>query len=108
MGLAIVHFPLGAVAVRRDAAAVFVPSVAVPADAIAGPNGAGDAFAAGVLYGLHEEWPLGQAIALGHAAAAASLRHVSTTDTVVSWRDCLALAASWGTRPSVDLRETRC
>jgi sugar/nucleoside kinase (ribokinase family) len=31
-------------------------------------TGAGDAFRAGVLYGLHEGWPVGRALARGAAA----------------------------------------
>ena len=33
-----------------------------------------------------------------HASAAASMRGLGTTDTVVPWRACLDLAASWGWR----------
>ena len=38
-----------------------------------------DAFAAGLLYGLHEEWPLQQCLDLGHLAAAACMGHETTT-----------------------------
>ena len=38
--------------------ALALGSVAVPQSAIVGANGAGDAFAAGMLYGLHEQWPI--------------------------------------------------
>src|SRR5208337_1015357 len=54
----VAHFPEGAVAGGRDGTRVALGSVAVPADAIAGANGAGDAFAAGMIYGLHEDWPI--------------------------------------------------
>ena len=74
-------------------------SVALPASAIAGANGAGDAFAAGMLYALHEEWPIGDCLRLAHAAAAASMRAVSTTVGVASVAECLALAETWGLRP---------
>jgi sugar/nucleoside kinase (ribokinase family) len=70
----------------------------VPPDQIAAANGAGDAFAAGTLYGLHQGWRAGDALALGRAAAAASLRGLSTTGTVVPWRECLELARMWGVR----------
>ncbi|HUA77200.1 MAG TPA: PfkB family carbohydrate kinase, partial [Acetobacteraceae bacterium] len=81
-----------------DGTLVRVPSLAVPAEEIVAANGAGDAFAAGVLYAVHEGWSLAEALALGHAAAGASLRGLSTTGTVATWQECSALAARWGTR----------
>ncbi|WP_275786491.1 carbohydrate kinase family protein [Pararhizobium gei] len=98
MQLVTVHFPEGAITVPRDGQAVYVGSVTVPAEVIVGPNGAGDAFAAGFLYGLHENWPLEDSLWLGHAAAACSLRTAGTTDGVARWRDCLETAAQWGRR----------
>jgi sugar/nucleoside kinase (ribokinase family) len=50
LALAVAHFPEGAIAAARDGALVAVGSVGMPTDQIAGVNGAGDAFAAGVLY----------------------------------------------------------
>ena len=99
MRLAVVHFPEGAIALARDGAGFAVGSVAAPRAAIAGVNGAGDAFAAGVLYSLHEERGVEDALRLGHACAAASMRAVSTTTGVGSVAECLALAAQWGYRP---------
>ncbi len=98
MALAVVHFPAGAVALARDGALTRQPSVRVPPTAIAGANGAGDAFAAGFLYGWLAGWETARALALGHAAAAASLRGMSTTGTVDRWPACLALAERWGWR----------
>ncbi|CAN7626276.1 carbohydrate kinase family protein [Rhizobium sp. LjRoot254] len=98
MRLVTIHFPDGAITVSRDGASVFVPSVRVPPEAIVGPNGAGDAFAAGFMYGLHENWPIEECLGLGHAAAACSLRTAGTTDGVVGWRECLDIARRWGNR----------
>ncbi len=97
--LAIAHFPEGAIAAARDGEIVSLGSVAAPTDAIAGVNGAGDAFAAGALYGRHEGWPLVDSLALGHACAAASMRHISTTQGVVPVAACRALAERYGFRP---------
>jgi len=99
MGLAIAHFPEGAIAAARDGAVFAVGSVAAPREAIAGVNGAGDAFAAGALYALHEGRTIDDALRLGHACAAASMRAVSTTTGVGSVSECLALAQNWGFRP---------
>ena len=98
MDLVIVHFPTGAVAIARDGEQHVVPSVDMPAQRIAGTNGAGDAFASGALYGLHENWPLADTIRLAHASAAASMQHIGTTDALTSWQKCLDLADELGWR----------
>src|SRR5580704_14226448 len=69
----VAHFPEGAVAGGRDGSRLAAGSVAAPAGAIVGANGASDAFAAGMLYGLHEDWPIEKALRLAHATAAASM-----------------------------------
>jgi sugar/nucleoside kinase (ribokinase family) len=97
--LAVAHFPEGAVAAGSDGTRIALGSVAIPANAVAGVNGAGDAFAAGMLYALHENWPIAKALRLAHAAAAASMRAVSTTAGVASAAECLGLAEKWGLRP---------
>jgi sugar/nucleoside kinase (ribokinase family) len=99
MKWAAAHFPEGAVAGGRDGSRVALGSVAVPQSAIVGANGAGDAFAAGMLYGLHEQWPILKCLELGHASAAASMRAMSTTEGVATVGECLALAKQWGFRP---------
>ncbi|HXT08989.1 MAG TPA: carbohydrate kinase family protein [Roseiarcus sp.] len=97
--LVVAHFPEGAIAATRAGELVAVGSVATPAEDIAGVNGAGDAFAAGALYGWHEGWPLEEALRLGHASAAASMREVSTTQGVAPVAEALALAGRHGFRP---------
>ncbi len=98
MRVVAVHFPMGAVALTREGELVRRASVRVPPDAVAGANGAGDAFAAGFLYGYHQGWSLEDSVSLAHAAAAASLRAMSTTGSVESWRACLEVAERWGWR----------
>jgi sugar/nucleoside kinase (ribokinase family) len=96
--VAVIHFPFGAVAAAPGGLVWRKPSVVVPQDAVVSANGAGDAFAAGVMLGLHEEWPMEECLVLGHASAAASLRAASTFEGVMGWKDCLALAERWGWR----------
>ena len=67
MRWAAAHFPEGAIVGTRDGSRSVLGSVALPASAVVGANGAGDAFAAGVLYGLHEQWPMDACLQLGHA-----------------------------------------
>jgi sugar/nucleoside kinase (ribokinase family) len=97
--LAVAHFPEGAIALTADGSRFALGSVALPPSAIAGVNGAGDAFAAGVLYGWHEGWDIERGLRLGHACAAASMREVSTTTGVAPFAQCLALAEAHGNRP---------
>ena len=101
MRLVVVHFPMGAIALARGGEPVRHPSVRVPQEAVASANGAGDAFAAGMVYGYLAGWALEDALALAHATAAASLRSFSTTGAVESWRACLELAERWGWRESI-------
>ena len=96
MRLVAVHCPAFALAVTREGECTILPSVAIPPAEIRGANGAGDAFAAGMLYGCHEGWAVSRSLQLAHASAAASLRSISTTGAIVPWRDCLSLAEAWG------------
>jgi sugar/nucleoside kinase (ribokinase family) len=100
MRIVVAHFPEGAIAVDRDGGATALGSVAIPVEEIIGANGAGDAFAAGFLYGVHEEWDLRKSLALAHCTAAASMRAISTTAGVPPWRESLALGERWGFRPA--------
>ncbi len=98
MDLVVVHCPVIAIAVTRDGKVFAKPSTQIPRELVAGANGAGDAFAAGMLYGVHEGWSVDDALTLAHASAAASLRSLSTTGAVEPWRKCLELANEWGWR----------
>ncbi len=94
LSLVVIHFPQGAVAVTSSGLVSHRKSFELDANRIGSAVGAGDAFAAGVLYGLHEYWPLDDALELGHAVAAASLRSTNTVDSVETVDQCLAFARS--------------
>jgi sugar/nucleoside kinase (ribokinase family) len=96
--LVVVHFPAGGFVLTRAGELIRRPSCKVPSAEIVAANGAGDAFAAGFLYGFHEGWALADCLALAHASAGASLRAISTTGAVEPWQNCLALAKNWGDR----------
>ena len=76
-------------------------SLRVPQKHIIGTVGAGDAFAAGVLLGLHEDLPIHAALRYGVATAASCLFGAGTSDGILQIKDCLDLADEFGTR---DLR----
>ena len=100
MELVAVHFPSGSVAIARGKDPIITPSVRVPKSVIAGPNGAGDAFASGVLYGMHQGWELEASLELAHASAAASMRRIGTTDGIEAWSECLSFARGYGVNPT--------
>jgi sugar/nucleoside kinase (ribokinase family) len=70
----------------------------VPQGEIVSTVGAGDAFAAGLLYGLHEDLPIETALRYGVCAAAACLGGGGTSDGVKPLAECLALEARHGAR----------
>ena len=72
------------------------PSVRVPPAMIKGTAGAGDALAAGILYGLHEGWPVGKCLRLGVSVAAASLYDATCSASVRPAGECLRLAEELG------------
>jgi len=78
--LVVIHFPEGAFARTRKGDDHWQPSLDLPPKFIAGTAGAGDAFCAGVLLGLHEGWDLKQSLAAGVCVAAASLSAPTCTD----------------------------
>ena len=98
MQAVVVHYVTGATLVARDGARLFKPSVKVPPEAVLGVNGAGDAFAAGLLYGVHEGWSHDACLTLAHATAAACIRVPGAYDGVMTAAACLDLAAEWGWR----------
>ena len=68
--LVVVHLPEGAIAIEKEGGDLHaVPSCCIEEETIVGSVGAGDAFCAGVLYGLHEALPIDDALRLGVAGA---------------------------------------
>jgi len=93
MDFVIVHFPEGAAAVNKAGERWDIPSITVNPALVKSSVGAGDAFTAGVLYGVYTKRSLKSCVELGHAIAAASLRSETTVGSVVSVEECLQLAA---------------
>jgi sugar/nucleoside kinase (ribokinase family) len=99
--LVVIHFPEGAFARTRKGEDFWQPSVDLPARYIAGTAGAGDAFAAGVLLGLHEGWELQRCLLTGVCVAAASLSHPTCTGGVKSLSAALKLSRKFGHRAAL-------
>jgi sugar/nucleoside kinase (ribokinase family) len=99
--LVVIHFPEGGFMRTRQGEDFWQPSLNVPAKHIAGTTGAGDAFAAGVLMGLHEGWDLPRCLFTGVCVAAASLSHPTGTGGVTSLPAALKLARKFGHRTEI-------
>jgi sugar/nucleoside kinase (ribokinase family) len=97
--LVVIHFPEGGFARTRKGEDFWQPSISLPAKYVGGTAGAGDAFCAGVLLGLHEEWDIERCLQAGVCVAAASLSHPTCTGGVKSLRHALALGKKYGFRP---------
>ena len=65
----VIHFPEGAAGRTRDGKYFYLPSVHIDGADIAGTTGAGDAFCAGTIYALHQNWALEDAVRLGSASS---------------------------------------
>lgn len=98
----VIHFPEGGFARTRDGKDCWQSSLRLPNGYIAGSAGAGDAFCAGVLYGLHEGWELQRALFTGVCVAAASLSDPTCTAGVKSLKSVLALAKKYKVRPPIE------
>jgi sugar/nucleoside kinase (ribokinase family) len=89
---------VGTVALKLGAEGCFVASeefegfVAAPAVEAIDGTGAGDAFAAGLLYGHLAGWPLERAAALANAAGALAATAVGAVEGVLGLEEALALA----------------
>ena len=81
---AVIHFPEGAAGKQKNGEFIYRPSCDIAKADIVGSTGAGDAFAAGVIYALHQEWDLASAMELGGASSNFNLRSATATGGAVS------------------------
>ena len=78
----IIHCPTKALWLSRDGQPIWSIPEPLPSEKIASPVGAGDAFCAGILYGIHEDYEPRSTLALAHSSAAASLGGLSATGAI--------------------------
>jgi sugar/nucleoside kinase (ribokinase family) len=94
----VIHFPAASLAINAADERFYQPSLKIPPEKIGGSVGAGDAFAAGVLLGVHQGWPMQQCLNLGVCAAASSMGKSTCSDSVLPYQACLALANEYSYR----------
>lgn len=103
--LVVIHFPEGGFARTRKGEDHWQMSLNLPAKYIAGTAGAGDAFCAGMLYGLHEAWDLAKSLELAVCAAGASLADPTCTGGMKPLKAVLELARKYRFRPPLEPTE---
>lgn len=100
--LIVIHFPEGAFARTRKGEDVWQSAVKVPKKQILGTAGAGDAFCAGVLMGLHDDQDLQACLEAGVCAAAVSLTDPTCTGGMKPLKTCLELGRKQKFQPSLN------
>jgi sugar/nucleoside kinase (ribokinase family) len=94
----VIHTPAGVLAMDKEERIYKQGSVKVPQETISNTTGAGDAFASGVIYGIHEGWEMSAALELGVACAATSIQSPHTSFGVLPHQRALEQARSFGYR----------
>jgi len=96
-GVVVLHMPQCAIAYSvPDDRIEIQPSVNFPVEQIVGATGAGDAFATGFLYAVHEGWSLKESLNCAVCVAAMSLIHSTPSDGIHNLNDCMQLAKKYG------------
>lgn len=80
--LAVLHCPQGGFAMEATGGWHVLESCLLPAGTIVGTLGAGDAYCAGMLYGLHSGWSIADTMEFAEATAVACLQGSGGTTTM--------------------------
>jgi sugar/nucleoside kinase (ribokinase family) len=99
--LVCVHMPEGGYVLTSDGREVWQPSLQLPDGYIKGAAGAGDAFCAGILLGIHERWDIKKSLLLAVCSAAMSLSQPGCTEACTNLTDTLALADKYPFQPAI-------
>ncbi len=94
----VIHFEAGAVVADQDGTVTVQGSLNLPPGFIVGATGAGDAFAAGYLHGIHEGFSTVDSLKLAVCTAAACLTHPAPSLGLRPVAECLRLADECGFR----------
>lgn len=88
---AVIHTSKGGYLTTADGDFISRSSTPIPDGEIRGANGAGDAFATGFLYGIHEDWTLEECLRLAIGTATACLSDPTPSNGLRPVEACLAL-----------------
>jgi sugar/nucleoside kinase (ribokinase family) len=99
--LVCIHMPEGGYVLTSDGTEFWQPSLQLPDGYIKGAAGAGDAFCAGMLLGIHERWEIEKSLLLAVCSAAMSLSEPGCTEACTNLTDTLALADKYPFQPPI-------
>lgn len=91
----VIHYPEGAIWINKKENLYQTKSLNIPKEKIIGSAGAGDAFCAAILYGLHENWAPLETLNIASATAASCLGSANTVDGVQSLKKIKVLMKRW-------------
>lgn len=86
-----IHFPKGVFAKSKYGEILLQSAINLPHEKVKGAAGAGDALASGILFAIHEEWKILDALRLGVCCAASCLMEFGCSEGVLSYKECLNL-----------------
>jgi sugar/nucleoside kinase (ribokinase family) len=99
--LVVIHFPEGGYLRSKDGEEILQPSLDLSDDYVVGSTGAGDAYCAGVLYGLYNEWNHDKTLRFGTCAGGMNLSDLTTTGGIKSCEEILQMEKKFPYRKSV-------
>ena len=77
--MCVIHFPEGGFAMNRCGEHLYLPSDMMPKSQIVSTVGAGDAFCAGTLYSIHENYPMEKMLRFANTCARFNLKNATST-----------------------------
>ncbi len=98
----VIHMPEGAYWLTKEGRGIWFPSLAIPNTFFKAACGAGDAFCAGVMVGLHEDWEIEKTLKLATATAAAAIHSSSNSDGIKPLKKTLHLASRFPLRGEIE------
>jgi sugar/nucleoside kinase (ribokinase family) len=99
--LVVIHFPEGGYLLSKDGVELLQPSLELTNDFIVGSTGAGDAFCAGILYGLYQGWKHDKTLRFATCAGGMNLNDLTTTGGSKSWQEVFQMEERFPYRKSV-------
>jgi sugar/nucleoside kinase (ribokinase family) len=100
----IIHMPEGSYWLQKGKPrGTWFPSLNIPPHGFIAACGAGDAFCAGILVGLHEQWPHKKSQKLATACAAAVISSPHNSDGIKSLTKTLKLVDEFGLRDKIQV-----
>jgi len=98
--LVVIHFPEGGYLLSKDGVEILQPSLELSDDYIVGSSGAGDAYCAGILYGLYQGWDYDRTLRFATCAGGMNLNDLTTTGGSKSWQEVLQMEERFPYRKS--------